>query len=208
MSNDNLILFPKKSTPTIDMTNAEAKWMVSGTLLVVLTVALGINSALFSEKSNPNRNIAQNAVESSRTIASINPIFRVSWEKKAFEVLEKTKSRELANVGKKPSAFDSFAFGALEGQYQVRKIDGKISEVRFDDNGEMAPKTLTERVDFLKNNLALFSDDATAVAQIHAEDNDEVIVEKFELRDQQGQGLGQVQVLLNKKQELLSITVQ
>ena len=94
MSNDNLILFPKKSTSSITMSESEAKWMVAGSLLVVLTVAIGINSALFSQNMGSQQMVAgaQTSVDSNRSIASVDPIFRVSWEKKAFEVLDKTQA--------------------------------------------------------------------------------------------------------------------
>ena len=160
MSKDNLILFPKKSKPTISMTNSEAKWMVSGSLLVILTIALGINATLFSQSQGGLKTMAGEPASSARSIASINPIFRVSWEKKAFQVLENTQEREIANVGQKPSAYDSFAFGALEGKYQIRKIDGLISEVQFSQEAQGAPKALLERESFLNSNIALFSPDA------------------------------------------------
>lgn len=211
MSNDNLILFPKKSKPTISMSNAEAKWMVSGSLLVVLTLALGVNSALFAQQNQPKQAVVTDLQDSSvsgRSIASTNPIFRVSWEKRAFEVLEKAKARDLANVGKKPSIFDKFAFGTLEGHYSVRKVDGLIREIQFDHGEDSRPKSLFQRQDFLKKNLALFSDKAQAVEAKHVEDNEERTIERFNLLGQQGETLGVVQVLLDKNQNLLSMTVQ
>lgn len=211
MSDDNLILFPKKSTSTISMSNSEAKWMVAGSLLVVLTMALGVNSSLFSQNQSSGRQVASTEAAppfGSRAPASINPIFRVSWEKRAFEVLAKTNSRELANVGKKPSVFDRFAFGTLEGNYSVRKVNGKIAEVQYSQGEASQPKTLLERKSFLKNNLSLFADNAVDVEQVHVESNGDRVIERFQLKSSKGEDLSIVQVLLDKDQNLLSMTVQ
>lgn len=210
MSDDNLILFPKKSTPNIEMSESEAKWMVAGSLLVVLTVAIGINSTIFTKTVNPQTVAGEptTQVSDSRAPASINPLFRVSWEKKAFEVLRETKSRDLANVGEKPSVFDSFAIGTLEGNYSVRKVNGKIAEIQFAQNPNSQPKALKERQSFLTQNLALFSDDAQSVEPVLVEENNERTLERFRLMSSSGQDLGTVQMLLDKDQNLLSMTVQ
>lgn len=211
MSDDNLILFPKKSTTNITMSNAEAKWMVAGSLLVVLTMALGVNSALFSKNQSPDRTVASVEAPPSfgvRAPASINPLFRVSWEKRAFEVLAHTQSRELANVGKKPSVFDSFTFGTLEGNYSVRKINGMIAEIQYSHGESSEPKTLLQREKFIKSNLALFAEKATEVEQVHVENNGERMIERFQLKSATGEPLNMVQVLLDKNQNLLSMTVQ
>ena len=207
MSNDNLILFPEKSKSTISMSQSEAKWMLAGSLLVVLTIAIGVNSALFSAGQRTTTAVVGEPTQS-RSIASINPIFKVSWEKKAFEVLDKTQSRELSSIGQPPSAFDSFAFGQLEGKYQVRKVDGKITEIRFSEGMEDRPKVLSERQEFLSSHLNLFSDKATEVRKFHQEDNSERLLEKYELLSKQGEVLGTVQILLDQNQNLLSMTVQ
>lgn len=210
MSKDNLILFPNKSTSKDSMTQSESKWILSGSLLVILTLAIGVNSALFAERhSGSEKSIAgQPSATNSRSIASINPIFKVSWEKRAFEVLEQSKERDLANVGKKPSVFDTFAFGALEGDYYIRKIDGRIAEVQFTDDDKKQPKALLERQEFLTKNLSLFSDEAKAVKPIHVENNSDRLIEKFQMVDGSGLAVGTVQVLLDKDQNLLSMTVQ
>jgi hypothetical protein len=211
MSDDNLLLFPKKSTPNISMSDSEAKWMVAGSLLVVLTVAIGINATLFSGGADLNsRGLASQevSVAGSRAPASINPLFRVSWEKKAFEVLANTQARELANVGQKPSVFDKFAIGTLEGHYDVRKTNGKIAEIQFSYKPESQPKVLQERHQFLKQNLGLFSDQAQSVEFVHVEENMDRTIERFRLMGAGGQDLGMVQVLLDQDQNLLSMTVQ
>ena len=211
MSNDNLILFPKKSTSTISMSESEAKWMVAGSLLVVMTLALGVNSAMFSQNAADAQNVAGvsgPAIAGSRAPASINPIMKVSWEKRAFEILSNSQNRDLANVGKKPSLFDNFAFGALEGHYSVRKVDGLIKNIQYSETESSIPKSLLKRESFLEQNLALFSADAKSIEQVAAVGNGERIIEKYKILGNQGQDLGMVHVLLDKDQNLLSMTVQ
>ena len=79
--------------------------------------------------------------------------------------------------------------------------DGKITEVRLEESGQVDPKILPQREEFLNKNLSLFSDQAKLVRKIHVEDNGEVFIEKFELQDEQGKGLGQVQLLLDKSEK-------
>ncbi len=210
MSKDNLILFPNKRKSKVSMTQSEAKWMLAGSLMVILVMAIGVNSALFAEKqAAQSKAVAGEATSAnSRSIASINPIFKVSWEKRAFEVLEKSKARDLANVGKKPTVFDNFAFGALEGDYLIRKIDGRIAEVQFTADEQRRPKALLERKKFLTKNLGLFSKQAEKIEPIHVENNSDRMIEKFRMIDGQGQAVGTVQVLLDENQNLLSMTVQ
>lgn len=207
MSKDNLILFPKKSNPGISMTQDEAKWMLSGSLLLILIVAVGINSALFS--SQPGlQSVAGESQFGSRSIASINPIFKVSWEKRAFKVLDKVSERELANVGQDPSPFDDFAFGQLGGRYSIRKIDGKIMEIRLAETSDQQPKHLLKPIDFLRQHIHLFSKNANQVKAIHVHANGARVIERYELQDKKGQGLAIVQVFLDNNQGLLSMTVQ
>lgn len=209
MSNDNLILFPNKSTSNISMSENEAKWMIAGSLLLVLTMAIGVNASLFSSSPQQAPMMAEaSASQGSRVIASINPIFRVSWEKKAFEVLKETKARDLATVGKKPSVFDNFAFATLDGHYTIRKVEGKILEVQFAEAPESLPKALKKRHRFLMENLKLFSDQATAVEQVQSLENDERFVEKYVMKSQAGQDLGQIEILLDKDHNLLSMIVR
>jgi hypothetical protein len=217
MSNDNLILFPKKSTSNITMSEADAKWMISGSLLVVLTIALGINASLFSKKTGPGA-IASSADQvTGRQVASAapiqspaltNPLFRISWEKRAFEVLDKTEARDLASVGEKPSFFDAFAFGILEGKYAIRRVDGKIAEIQFSEAPDSRPKLLKERQQFIASNLKLFSEEASQVEQVQSVQNEQRFIEKFQMTDAEGHDLGTIQVLLDKDQNLLSMTVQ
>lgn len=210
MSDDNLILFPKKSKPEITMSNQEAKWMITGSLFMVLLVALGFNAALFS-KNGPNTTVAEqngDMPQAGRAIASINPIFKVSWEKRAFEVLQDSQARDLANIGSAPGPFEKFAFGELKGFYSIRKVDGKIKEIRFSELEDSQPKKMEETQSFLGHNLSLFSDDAASVEKVHSETNDSITLERFQLKGKSGQDLGTVQVLLDGNSNLLSMTVQ
>lgn len=211
MSDENLLLFPKKRNNSITMSESKTKLILSSSLALILAVAIGVNATLFSQ--NPSQNSTEMAASSDknsnfRSIASTQPLFRESWEKKAFEILERSKARDLASVGEKPSIFDKFAFGTLEGHYSIRKLDGKITEIQFADDGEKRPKSLLKREEFIKKNLSLFSDRATSVNKILAENNDERVIEQYQLKGQSGQDLEVVQILLDKDQNLLSMTVQ
>ena len=205
MSKDNLILFPKKSNSIISMSENEAKWMISASILVVLTIAIGINSTLFSPSG---QYVAENEKAGSRSIASINPIFKVSWEKKAFEVLKSSKERDLANIGKQPSAFDKLAFGILEGKYAIRLEEGKIAEIKFAAENNNKPKHMKDRKAFVEKNLNLFAQGAYKAETLHYETTDDTVVESFQLKNSQGQDLRVVQVLSDKDNNLISMTVQ
>ena len=208
MSNDNLILFPKKRTPNIEMSESEAKWMVAGSLLVVLTLAIGINSTLFSSKADTQAVMAGQSNGSGRSFASVPQRVGVNWEKKAFKVLSETDRRGLASVGEKPSVFDKFAIGTLEGHYNIRKVDGKIAEIQFAENPNSQPKNLLGTEQFIKQHLNLFADQAQSIEQVFSEANADLMIERFRLLSAEGQDLGLVQVLLDKDQKLLSMTVQ
>ena len=204
MSKDNLILFPKKSK-SIDMSisESEVKWMISGSLLVVLCLAIGINSTLFA----PSTQLAS-PVSEGRSIASINPIFKISWEKKAFEVLQSSDTRDLAHVGKKPSAFDEFAFGSLGGKYSIRMEEGQIAEIQFAQTQDAKPKYIRDREKFLNSHLAFFSKEAKEAQKVFQETRDGQIVERFQLKSAEGQDLGVVQLLLDQNNNLISMTAQ
>ena len=189
------------------MSQNEAKLMLSGSLLVVLVLAVGINASLFTS-NNHSRQGSGASAPGERSIASINPIFRISWEKKAFEVLEHTQERDLANVGKLPSPMDHFRFGTLEGLYNIRKVDGKISEVQFFEQDGNEAKRLVERKTYLDQHIAFFSDQAQSVKKIHEQNNQQRLVEKYQMLDSKGETLGTIQVLLDQDQKLLSMTVQ
>ncbi|MCJ8277181.1 MAG: hypothetical protein MJK18_10100 [Bdellovibrionales bacterium] len=203
MSKDNLILFPKKSNSIISMTENEVKWMISASLLVILTLAVGINSTLFAPSAdNPQIQAG------SRSIASVNPLVKVAWEKRAFEVLSETQTRDLAHVGKKPSAFDDLAFGALEGNYSIRLQQGTIAEINFASESNHKPKHIMERGAFVSSNLALFSKDSRTADRVHHEVGSESIHERFKLKNQSGQDLGVVDVVSDINNNLISMKVQ
>ena len=187
------------------MSENEAKWMISASLLVILTLAVGINSTLFSQ---PTTIAGSPQKAMSRSIASVNPLFKVSWEKKAFEVLKNVEERDLASVGQMPSAFDKLAFGALEGKYAIRMVEGRIAEIKFASQVDSKPKFMKDRLEFVEKNLAFFSKDAKIAKKVHQESNDDLVVERFQLSNDSGQDLSVVQVLSDKNNNLISMTVQ
>lgn len=209
MSNDNLILSSKESKPTDSMAKSmRMKLLISGSLVVILAAAISVNANLFSQDSQTLNQSAVNIQNQGRSVASVNPIFKDSWEKKAFQVLENTKERELASVGTTPSPLDQVTYGDLEGKYFIRKVDGKITEISFKKDNEAKPTAILQTDAFLNHNLALFSNEATKAQKFHVEENDQVVIEKYELVNEEGEGLGNIQVLLDKNQNLLSMTVQ
>ncbi len=203
MSKDKLILNPIKSSHNNAMSTSNMKMKVTGSLLLVLALAVAINANLFTQENNPNM-VSLEDKSPDRSIASV----RENWEKKAFESLQETTARELASVGTQPSVFDKFAIGALEGHYSIRKIDGKIQEIQYNETDGSLPRNLSQGEEFLQENLALFSDQAARVEQIHVENNEERVIEKYQLKDAKGRALAMVQVLLDKDHNLLSMTVQ
>jgi hypothetical protein len=208
MSKDNLILFPEKRKSIISMTRNEAKLMLSGSLFLILTLALGINGVIFSQNS---ASLAQKSSPESaqdRSLASINPIFKVSWEKRAFEVLAESDSRELASVSKPISVLDELSLGFFEGNYQVKDIDGKISQIQFFNQADAQPKKLSDRQAFFSQHLSLFADKAQRVVKMHVVDNNDILLEKYSVQDAKGQDLSTIQVLMDKNNNLISMTVQ
>ena len=206
MSKDNLIFFPKKSKRKIDMTNSEAKWMTSGSLLLVLTMAAGINSSLFSQKAQTQtkKALASKTQNQSRSIASIRPVFKVSWEKKAFETLKNSRGKDLTGVGESPNSYDHFTFGDLGGKYQVHEQAGRVTEVQLADQN-LEPKTLEHTQSFLEQNLSLFSGQASKIKKINAKKDSNGFLEDYQLLSDLDQSLGRVHVLLDENKNLISI---
>lgn len=188
------------------MTKNEAKFMLTGTLLVVLTLAVGINAALFNGTST-ERTVASASV-GSRSIASINPIFKVSWEKRAFEVLEESSSQDLAQVGQKPDSIEKLSFGFLKGHYDISQANGVVAKIQFNESDNELASQLDQPLNFISKNLTLFSKDARKAVRVHSQKEGDNQIERFALKGSSNQDLGMVQVLRDKNNRLLSMTVQ
>ena len=198
MSKDNLILFPKKSNSIVSMTENEVKWMISGSLMLILALSLGLNSAIF------NQTEAEQGVQNSRAIASIDPVFKVSWEKKALEVLENTDEREIASMGKEPSAIDQLAFGALAGKYAIRMEAGRLSEIHISSSDQ--PKYLGDREKFILKHLSLFGYNTAHVERSYKNAQLDGQIEEYSITSHQDQS--QVEFRLDKEGRLISMKVQ
>ncbi len=204
MTKLNLLFARKISNDKTSMMSLSLKLKLTIALLTALLCVLSLNSLILKPQGTM---LGQNNDDqASRFIASAIPKGPVSWEKKAFEVLKQSNERDLASVGQAPSALDHLVFGELEGKYLVRKVEGEIFEIRYFEDGGESPQTIESREKFLSHNLKLISPSAHKVRQIHHEDNAEVIVERYELTDANGKGLGIIQFLLDQDQNLLAMT--
>ncbi len=202
----NLPFWPKISNDKPSMLQLSLRLKITISLLVALVGSYALNNVILGSAQPQNIVINEDSQIASRYMASALPRGLVSWENKAFKSLEAASERDLASVGQKPTKLDNLVFGDLEGKYLIRKINGEIFEIRYFEAGGENPQTIESREKFLKSNLTLFSSHAQSIRQIHHEDNSEVIVERYELMDQKGQGLVVIQFLLDQNQNLLAMT--
>ena len=201
MSKDNLLFFPKKSTSIIGMTENEVKWSIVGSLALILALSLGLNSAIFQQE------MAGEEPQAGRRLASISPIFSISWEKKAKDVLETANPRDLASIGRNPSPFDKLSFGLLEGKYAIMLKQGKVSQIEFANKGEDRPKFVNNRENFIAQYRNLIAPDSSQITKIYEEANGQVQLERYKLIGAKGQDLGLVQFVLDDQERLISMTV-
>ncbi|MCB0377693.1 MAG: hypothetical protein KDD33_04310 [Bdellovibrionales bacterium] len=204
MSNDNLILFPKKSNSSISMSDKEIKWMISGTLALMLVLSVGINSTLLSARGGESKMTRTH----DRGIASIEPIVKVSWENRAFEVLDQSDERDLASIGQNPSLYDQLAFGTLEGKYTLRMEEGFVRQAEFSASTENKPTRIKDSASFVKRHLALFGKQVASAQKVHEETNGQLQIERFRLTDSSGQDQGLIQLIKDDANRLISMTVQ
>ena len=160
---------------------------------------------VFPERAGSNKKVLANgAQKEGRSIASIRPVFKVSWEKKAFETLKNSRGKDLTNVGESPNSYDHFTFGDLGGKYQVHEVAGRVTEVQLAQ--DLEPKTLPHTQSFLEQNLSLFSGQASKIKKINAQkDSNGGFLEDYQLLSDLDQSLGRVHVLLDKNKNLISI---
>jgi hypothetical protein len=86
-------------------------------------------------------------------------------------------------------------------------MNGRVAQVLFAERDGQKPKLFKDRSEFFADHLDLFSSSAQKAVRTHVEENDQMIIEKYSLVDSQGQDLGTVQVLMDREQNLLSMTV-
>ena len=184
------------------MTENEVKWSITGSLVLILALSLGLNSAIFQQEKGAVAGESQG-----RKLASISPIFSISWEKKAKDVLQKADPRDLASIGRNPSPFDKLSFGVLEGKYAIMMKQGAVSQIEFANKGQDRPKFVNNRKDFIMQYKKLIAPESSHVTKVYGEANGHVFLEKYRLESAQGQDLGLVQFVLDDQERLISMTV-
>ncbi len=194
---------------------SKTRWMALAALFMVIVINVIVDFFLFSGQEGVQVS-AFDTSHSERAVASFNSsetdsILKFSWEDEAFTDLKKAKEGDLVARGGSPGPLDHFIFGDLRGRYQVRQENDKVVELHF-ARPSLKPKNLSDRQGFLEKNLVLFSDEASGVIKISGQHDDasgkKTFNEKFHLLSRSGRSLGQVQFLLDKDQNLISMKVR
>lgn len=133
----------------------EIKFRWTLPLKSLTAIVLGVTVVNFSitlYKSNPVNTPMRGLASTGKENFQIRN-FEV--EKSISTALSDLSSRDLASIGRRPTSEDKLLFETLHGRYNVRKIKGKINQLRFTSEGE-GPLTIDDRRYFLQHNRHLF----------------------------------------------------
>ena len=140
-----------------------------------------------------------------RGIASVRPLGQISWENRAFEVLESSGSRDVSSVGLQASPLDALALGSLEGRYAVKlKSNGQLAKV----SSKSGKTEIKNRLGFLNQHRSLLGKDVQSVRQVFADQYEGTSLESFDLIAKDGQTVGSVELKIDDEDQLLSMSVQ
>ena len=153
-----------------------------------MAFVLSFNILMTSQEVNTNSNLMRN-------MASIQDDMPSSQIAKRF-VANLSSNKATTTFGKKPSIFDKFRFGFLEGKYSVRLDEGKLAEIEFAlsvIHGDR-PKYITDKEEFFIEYQDLFDlkDYKRSVIKNTISTTEE-IVETYELLNSTSVALAEVQ---------------
>ncbi len=190
-----------------------AKIAVSTSLLsIVILVTLANNNLMTS--INPVVTPLDEAVPSSRGsrgIASVPGANQVAAAIPEYPQLVKALARRglgpTASVGQTPSALDRLAFGFFEGKYAVRLHAGKIREIEFSSESNVADaKQIANPLKFLETQRDLLPEYAHTVKVGDSRDGADHI-KTFELVNEVSIPVAKVEFRVDDESRLLGMRV-
>ncbi len=167
--------------------NIKLLWSLTS-MVGTMAFVLSFNILMTSQETNNSTNS-----HLLRNMASVEDNIPSSQIAKRFVA---NLSNSKATFGKKPSIFDKFRFGFLEGKYSVRLDEGKLAEIEFalsSMHGDR-PKYITDKEEFFAKYQDLFDlkDYKRSVIKNTISTTDEV-VETYELLNSTSVALAEVQ---------------
>lgn len=146
--------------------------------------------------------IRSSSTEQDRQVASFGERFepkQIKWEQELAQTVSKeTNTKTL--LGKKPNLQDRLLFEVFEGHYEAQLDEGKIHKISLLQN--QSPIALNTE-DFLKEYApALKSFDSYEVSKTDSKN------ELIQLKNKNGQAVGQMQIQRDDQGRVLSIEVQ
>ncbi len=186
----------------IDMHNT--KLMVSTSLLSVIVLATVANTSSFSTRPAQGSPVT----DSSRGIASVQ-MGTSAWEDRVAKKLSEQTLPNEAQIGRKPSSLDQLTFGALEGKYTVRTVNGKINEIELaDSESGTRPKKISDLGLFLReNNQLMLTAPVATIEPLKTVQEGAVQKSSYRMIGENHQDLGQVEFQLDGSGGLLSMHV-
>lgn len=167
--------------------NIKLLWSLTS-MVGTMAFVLSFNILMTSQETNNSTNS-----HLLRNMASVHGDIPSSQIAKRFVA---NLSNSKVTFGKKPSIFDKFRFGFLEGKYSVRLDKGKLAEIEFalsSMHGDR-PKYITDKEEFFAKYQDLFDlkDYKRSVIKNTISTTDEV-VETYELLNSTSVALAEVQ---------------
>ena len=152
-------------------------------------IALLVLIAVGNEAINSNRGTDSDSQK--RTIAAAQKWLGDSeasrqWEQNLAHNLSDREPRDVASLGRSPSAFDQLRYGFLEGKYAVQLVDGKLREISFVENSSDRPRYIDDIKAFLKEQKALLGVEFDEIVGQDKTNRGNLVVEKLDLKAADG----------------------
>lgn len=184
--------------------------VIVAALLSILVVVIFANNKILT----PDRFIASVQNSQERGIASVRPfeLYRnTKWEHEMAKKLSLSPmSRDVASIGKNPSALEEFQFGLLEGKYALQLKDEKIYRIEFteDEKSEDRPKYVVDRLDFIEKNKSIFPVAFSSLKKVGDIVTKNEIHETYGLYDDSNRQVGTIFFKLDSFGRLISLSVE
>jgi hypothetical protein len=179
------------------------KVLFSASIVSIFTVASLLNLSL--QVAGPSSG------NGSRNIASVGDVVVdekvMEWEKQVLDKIKNNPRREIASIGKKPSAADQVIFGDLNGNYRMNMgNDNKVNLITFEAENSNDPSYITERKEFLIKNYNMFISSKPTVTQLSKKVNSEQnLEEEYLLKSENSNLQKKVRFILDQHGRLVSL---